>query len=254
MSEQGFFSVLRWCTDPTRDEARNVAVVLVGENGAFGGVRAAPLSSVSSRLQDQGILDSAIAGLEQQFSAPRKPSLGFLDEMHASLHHSLYFTEPKATAVGHVDLVLHALYRAYVQPRGGGGQALTKGRLLDQVVGKLRRRGFEVRRGTYVKDYLFDAVVENNGDSSAIEVLSFATGARNWTAVEHDAGHFLHAVGMAGLRGVAVVQPPGPESVVTARESWARVTRWFHTGNLPVTAPTAVEEYLAGVQRLDLGG
>lgn len=254
MSEQGFFSVLRWRNDPTRDEARNVAVVLVGEDGAFGGIRAAPLSSVSPRLHDQGILDAVIAGLEQQFSSPHKPGLGYLTELYHSMSHSLCLTEPRATAVPDVDLALQALYRAYVQPRAGGGQSLTKGRILDQVVGKLRRRGFEVRRGTYVKDFLFDAIVEHHGERSAIEVLSFATAARNWTAVEHDAGHFLHAVGAAQLAGVALVQPPGPESAQTARESWARVNRWFKAENVTVAAPAAVEEYLGGVLRLDLEG
>ena len=58
--QQGYFSVVRWRHDSTRDEARNVAVVLVDEEGLGGGVRAAPLSQVSRRLHDQGILDALL--------------------------------------------------------------------------------------------------------------------------------------------------------------------------------------------------
>jgi len=253
MSGQGFFSVLRWRLDPTRDEATNVAVVLVDREGMFGGVRAAPLSSVSPRLHEQGILDAAIAGLERQFSEAHKPSLGVLIEWQRSLQHSLCFTEPKPTAVPDVDTVLQALYQAYVRPRGGGGGKLTKGRLLDQVVTRVRHRGFEVRRGSYVDDYLFDAVVDHDGHRSALEVLSFATGARHWTPVEHDAGHFLYAIGAVGLSGVAVVEPPGPDSQRSATDAFNRVNRWFQHANLPVVAPLEVEDHLVGVQRFDLG-
>lgn len=41
--EQGYYSILRWRNDVMRDEARNVAVVLVDEEGQFGGFRHAPL-------------------------------------------------------------------------------------------------------------------------------------------------------------------------------------------------------------------
>ncbi len=253
MSDQGFFSVLRWRADATRDEARNVAVILVSPDGEFGGVKAAPLSSVSPRLHDQGILDDVIAGLEQQFSAPHKPGLVALEEWHRSMQHSLCLTEPRPTAVSDADVVLQALYRAYVQPRGHGSSVLTKGRLLDQIVGRVRRRGFEVRRGTYVDDYLFDAVVHGPGVSSAVEVLSFATSARSWASVEHDAGHFLYALGRVNLSGLAVVQAPTDGSQTAATQSWERVNRWFREAGLRVLAPAGVEGYFVNAGQLGLG-
>ncbi len=253
MTAQGFFSVLRWRLDPTRDEARNVAVLLVDREGSIGGVKAAPLSQISPRLHDQGLLDAVIAGIERQFAEAHKPTLGALTEWQATLQHSLYLTEPKPTAVPDVDVALQALYRAYVQPRGGGSRTLTKGRVLDQVVSGIRRRGFEVRRGSYVNDFLFDAVVDHGGRTSALEVLSFATEARQWTAAEHDAGHFLYAIEQAGLSGVAVVQPPVALSARSASEAFERVTRWFGKADLPVVAPAGVQDHLAGIQTFELG-
>lgn len=89
------------------------------------------------------------------------------------------------------------------------GRTMTKGVVLDKVVNTLHRRGLDVKRGTYIKDFIFDAVVEMlRRRTSVIEVLSFASGQKNWAPVEHDAGPFLYAIQELHLPGIAVVQPP----------------------------------------------
>jgi len=245
VARTGYFSILRWALDPTRDEAKNVAVVLVDPEGAFGGIKAAPVSSVSPRLQEQGIVDRVLLGLKAQFETEHKPHLGMLTELHASMKHSLYLTEPKPTMVADGELVLNALYRAYVAPKGGGSGLLTKGRALDRVVDRLRRMGHEVHRGNYLSDFLFDAVLPGP-TAIAIEVLSFATNAQRWAPVEHDAGHFLFALERVGVPGMGVFFPPADISHQNALHSHERIQRWFGEADVPVALPDTIEGVLAG--------
>jgi hypothetical protein len=142
VATQAFFSVLRWRSDPTRDEARNVAVVVVDQNGTLGGVRAAPVSSVTKRLHDQGLVDAMLLALEKRFEGTEKPRLTDLEEMRRELQRSLYLTEPRPVAVSDIDLTLEALYRAYAAPRAVGSKIATKGRVLDRTVASLRKRGW----------------------------------------------------------------------------------------------------------------
>src|SRR5262249_2964260 len=151
---------------------------------------------------EQGIVDGVLNEIERQFAAERKPTLGTLDELASSLSHSLYLTPPKPTAMPDADLVLSAIYKAYVSPRGGGSSVRTKGKVLDQVATRLRRGGFEVRRCNFLGDFLFDALVDTKATPAAVEVLSFATSAQKWTPVEHDAGHYLYALEQVEVPGL----------------------------------------------------
>jgi hypothetical protein len=227
-AQQGFFSLLRWRSDPTKDEGRNVAVLLVDEAGNLGGIKHAPLSAISSRLQDQGLMDAVLAGLEHRFnSADDRPNLENLGQIHRSLQQSLVLTEPRPLAVTDVDEALTALYRAYVAPRTGGGRAVTKGVVLDRVVAALRTRGYDVARGAYVNDFIFDAVIKRGTHRRAFEVLSFAAPRKNWTDVEKDAGHFLYAIGHVDVEPTAVLQPPPTRASDEATASYRRVRRWL---------------------------
>jgi len=242
MTRKGFYSVLRWRSDVTRDEARNVAVLLVGAEGRFGGIRSAPISSISPRLHEQGLLDEMLVGLERQFQGEGGPTLETLQRMHDSLYRSLYLTEPKPVAVPDVGAVLEALYRAYAAPRPAGRQ-VTKAVVLDRVVTTLRKKGFEVHRGTYIEDFIFDAVVESRRKrKSAVEVLSFAARLKNWSPVEHDAGHFLYALEQLNIRGVAVIQPPSEPTHNGASTSLGRVRRWLGKAKVPTFAPNDLAE------------
>jgi hypothetical protein len=248
ITPRGYFSILRWASDATRDEARNVAVVLVDAEGQFGGVRAAPPSSLSSSLREQGLLDSLIQGLSHQFDGPDKPDLQRLGELRGSLEHSLYLTEPRPAAVADVAVTLRALYRAYVTPRSTP-RALTKSVVLDGVMAGLRRRGLTVSRSEYVDDFIFDVVVRDVPRPAAVEVLSFATATKDWVPAERDAGHFIYGLQRVGLQGHAVIQPPSADSAPTAHTSYERVTRWFNKESVPVISPAA----LAGGGRLAIG-
>jgi hypothetical protein len=226
LASRGFFSVLRWRADPTRDEARNVAVVLVNEDGTAGGVRAAPISSVSGRLHEQGLLDGMVEGLQQRFDGSHKPRLSDLVAMRSQLQRSLYLSEPQPVAVSDVDLVLDALYHAYAAPRTGGSAAATKGRVLDHTLAMLRRRGWVVRRGEYVGDFIFDLVADKP-ERLVGEVLSFASGAANLVPVERDAGHFLYGLKRLAIDGLAVLKEPPDDASQSVIESFRRVHRWL---------------------------
>jgi len=239
MTRRGYFSVLRWRNDATRDEARNVAVLLVDEDGEFGGLRAAPLSTISPRLKEQGLLDQMLIGLRRRFETDQRPTLATLKEMCVALQHSVYLTQPRRVAVADVDAVLDALYRAYAAPQGGGPRTLTKGYILDRVVDTLRRNGLNARRGEYVGDFLFDVVVDG-ADSELpplIEVLSFASPRKEWSGAEYDAGHFLFALERVQRKGMAVVQPPKEASQPNAGLAYERVMRWFKSAHVPTPGP-----------------
>lgn len=237
--ERGYFSVVRWRSNPTRDEARNIAVVLVDAEGQFGGVRPAPPSSLSSDARQQGLLDAILHGLEARFTADERPDLAFLRGLADVMVQSLYLTPPKPVAVPDPDLTLHALYRAYVQPVGAP-RTMTKGVVTDRVVHALRRQGFDVRRGEYIGDFLFDAIVGTSGTTTVCNVLSYATTRKNAIPIERDAGHFLYGLEHLGLTGLAVIEPPSQGAGDEVITSHGRVRRWFSDAHVPVQAPGEV--------------
>jgi hypothetical protein len=247
---RGFYSIVRWRTDVARDEARNIAVVLADADGAFSKLRSAPLSVVSPRLHEQGLLDAMLVGLERRLDEDGEPfTADQLYKLHQDLHHSVYVTEPKPVAVGDPDAVLTALYRAFVATRGGGRRGQTKGMVLDKVVSALRTRGMTVRRGAYVEDFIFDVIIDEADRYTPVEVLSFAAPRKDWSLLEKDAGHFLFALDQLSVPGAAVVQPPPPD-LETAVEPYARVRRWFDAADVPVSDPDGVT---TGALVLDLG-
>jgi len=240
--ERGFFSIVRWSADATRDEARNIAVVLVDAEGQFGGVKTAPPSSLSQDLRQQGLLDAVLHGLARQFEQEDRPDLQRMRQISAGLSQSLYLTEPKATAVPDPDLTLQALYRAYVAPLPQPRRALTKSVVIDRVVQGLRRRGFQVKRAQYMGEFFFDALVETERTVIPFDVLSFAGNKKDWLPSERDAGHFLYGLERLGLPGRAVIQPPAAESGEPADITWTRVRRWFDEAHVPVFEPDEVAD------------
>lgn len=242
LASTGHFSVLRWRNDGTRDEARNVAVIVVGNDGDRAAMRAAPISSISPRLHDQGILDRWLTGLDLQFQQAGTEALGLLLSLHDSLQHSLYLTEPQPTAVPDLDLTAGALYRAFVAPRSRGSNEITSGKLLDRTVKRLRQSGLNVRRGEYIDSFLFDAVVDSPRGVSAVEVLSFATSAHNWAPAERGAGHFLYAVRRLSMHAAAVIEPPADFSNAQARQAYEHVSRWMKDESIQVVSLDHADE------------
>ena len=246
MKPTTYYSVLRWRPSPGRDEGRNVAVVLVGD-GTQGGIRHAPIHGISPKLREQGLLDAALEGFKTQFLGDHKLTLGQLEEFRASPSDSLYFTAPQPATGPDAETILGALYQALVAPGAGGGSRIpTKGKILTDVVSDLRREGWTVSRGEYVKDFLFD-VVPSGKKAPLLCVLSFATSAsaaRTWEAVEKDAGHFLYGLEHVDRPGLAVLAEPTGTSHAHARESFGRVARWLKRAHVESVLPKDVSEAL----------
>jgi hypothetical protein len=208
--------------------------MLVEPETGFRALRSAPVSAVSPRLHDQGLLDEMIVQLEGNLQSSERPGVDLLEDLHRSLTHSLVVSEPKPVAITDAEEDLQALYRAYLATRGGGSRALTKGVVLDRVVNAMRDSGSQVKRGAYIGDFIFDVVVEDRGKpKSVIEVLSFATPRKDWTPVEHDAGHFLYAANELHIEPSAVIQPPENGGADPAHESYDRVLRWLEHAQIP---------------------
>jgi hypothetical protein len=234
---QAYFSVLRWQSDPTRGESRNVAVILVDEMGTVGALRAAPLSTISPSLHQQGLIDAVLQALERRMSSPtHRLRLADLHALRRQLQQSLQITEPRSVAVSDVDSTVRALYRAYAAPRLRGSSLMTKGRLLDRLIPRLRRRGWDVLRGQRVADVLFDLVVDAPAPYVG-GVLSFATGAQDYAPAERDAGHLIFGAERVRRPGLAIVQPPSPEAPATVQEAHLRVVRWFSDASVEVHTP-----------------
>lgn len=255
-SSRAYFSVLRWRKDPTRDEARNIAVVVVDVERESGLFEAVPLSMVSERLHEQGLLDQMLVGLEKQVVAKGGFTLESLRDLQGKLTGSLVLTEPKEAIIpdGNSDMVLEALKKAYLAQAGRGSNVLTKGRVLDNVVSSLRRYKQGVKRGAYVKDYIFDVVLESNDKADVLEVMSFASPSKDWVPTEHTAGYFLYALEQVGRDGIAVIQPPTSESDSTAVESHNRVIRLMKKDRIPVVRPEELAKKLNLDRQLKMAG
>lgn len=233
MSAGGYYSLLRWQRDPARGEARNVAVLLVDADGEVAGIKAAPVSAISPRLHEQGLLDGILLSLDRRLAGLDRPTVGDLREMSDTLIRSISLSEPRPVAVGDFDTTLSTLYRALVARSGRSSKVLTKGVLLDRVVRAMRHAGQTVLRSQYVDDFLIDVVVDAPSPTLG-EVLSFASGAQDMVPIENDAGHFLYALQRLQKDGLAVVEPPPADAARPVREAHARVLRWFGNAGVPV--------------------
>ena len=240
--EQGYYSVVRWRPDVTRDEARNIAVVLVDPEGQFSGVRTAPPSALSRDLHLQGFLDGILQGLKAQFQESSGEDLARLRGISEHLSLSLDVSPPKPTAVPDPQKTLDALYKAFVARPTGSGGSLTKGAITDKVVAGFRARGFRVRRGQYVGDFVFDVIVDREEGPLACDVMSFATGAKDFSPAEWEAGHFLFGLRRLELPGVAVIEPPPHQSHHEAQASYDRVEQWCGQEQVPVRRPDQVAQ------------
>jgi len=237
-TSRGFFSIVRWISDPTRDEARNVAIIVLDEAGRFGEIRSAPVSRLSPKLHEQGLLDALLVGLSTQLESRPRLTHSRLLSLHGQLHQSLQITEPKPVALDNSETAIDALYRAYLAPPPGGPRSLTKGALLDQVIQALRAQGKTVQRGAYIGDFIFDAVLTGApGPTAVVSVLSFGAARKDWTPVERDAGHFLFAISDLAVNPQAVIEPPGPTANGEAKRSHQRVEGWLRRADIPVRAP-----------------
>lgn len=233
----GYSAILRWRHDPTRDEARNVAVILVDREGQFGALKSAPISSISPQLHEQGILDAILEGLRQKVVNEPRLNLLELESMQQSMQLSVVLSKPKPVLVDDPNKTIEALYKAYVAPRQGG-TTVGKGQILDRLVSAYRRRGFDVKRAARLDDFLFDAIIElPRRQRQVAEVLTFQKEKKHWEDEERAAGHFLYGIERLKLSGFAVIQPPADSAFDETRESHERISKWFRREKIKILAP-----------------
>jgi hypothetical protein len=161
--------------------------------------------------------------------------------MHRSLRESLYVTEPRPVAVKDPDATLQTLYRAYLQPRGGGGGGRSKNYVLDQVVNLLRsQHRVPVRQAVYIQDFLFDAVLDFDEQPAVLGVISFGVERKDWAPVEREAGYFAFGVRELELAAQAVIQPPATRN--GASEAHSRVRRLLDRAGIDVVSPKELQD------------
>jgi hypothetical protein len=239
MTRRGFFSLVRFRSDATRDEQRNIAIALVDEAGDFAAIRSTPVSSLSSQLRTQGLVDAMLVGLARDLSSGRSDGISRLNGLLKLRSSVLVVSEPQSAAIGQDPLsTLDSLYRALVAPKVSRGPGVSRSQVLDQVVQQFRSGGTPVERGAYLNDYILDAVASPSGRPRLpIHTLSFALPNRDWSHVERDTGHFLFAIGRLNEKGVCVMQPPTEISRSSAIDSLGRVTRWLTSEGVETIGP-----------------
>jgi hypothetical protein len=144
-----------------------------------------------------------------------------------------------------LESTLKALYKALVAPRRGRSPSISRGDLLDRVMRAYRANGANIERGKYIRDMLFDAVASAQERTTAIQVLSFATEAKDAGNLERDAGYFLYGVDRVGAHGICVMQPPVAMSSDSARRSYGRVSAWLEDAHIKTLEPSELGHFAA---------
>lgn len=116
--EQGYFSVIRWRPDVTRDECRNLGVILVDQYGANGGVRWLTKSGLPSQVRGQGIVEQWLNTIHERAIGDQRMTITELEHLSQTLDRSLLLTFPKRTAIleGKWEQALEQLWKSYASP------------------------------------------------------------------------------------------------------------------------------------------
>lgn len=256
MTYEGFYSIVRYSSDPLRGESKNVAVVLIDETRGLASSRTAPLSQITPRLTEHGILDGLLMHLAARLDGGELRQPGDVAALAESLGPTISITRPVPAAIDqNFDVTLKALYKSLVAPRRGRNPGLARGEILDRLVRACRDAGVSVSPGIYVEDLLFDAVVSTTRVRQPVQVLSFETEAENPHSIEVAAGHFLFALHRLHSDGVCVIQPPHTRAKESARVSHRRVARWMADQGVATLRPDELRNFatlLAGAEPLAL--
>ena len=249
--------MLRYRPDATRDEPRNLAVLLVQESGGAGVIQAAPVSQMSPRLHEQGLVDAILVSLARRLASGDVQGEAGLARLCRSSGPTLEVTHPEPTVImDDPHVTARVLYKSLVSPRRGARDSLQKGAILDRVVRLCRANGAEISRGQYVGDFIFDAVVTSpDRVPTAIEVLTFHGVKANSGSIERDAGHYLFGLTHVDANPVCVLEPPSQQSSRSVWQSHDRVSRWLQTGKIKTYPAHDIDQMvgsLAGNQQLPL--
>lgn len=241
-----FYTVLRYSPDPARDEARNIGLLVVGDH-RHAWFKTAPLSRVTPKLHEQGLLDAILARFESRVKEGEFRNLNQVSDLAVRLRGPIQLTSPASMAVaGSFESSADALFHSLVAIRQRRGPGLGKGELLDRVVDVFRSKGAVVARGSYIGDFIFDAVVGSAGPSpTALGVASFDTEAEDWAGTERQVGHYLWAVTRVHPQPAFVMQPPSSISTDSARLSHERVTKWLAEAAVPTIASADIPAFAA---------
>ena len=255
MSE-GFFSILRYSANPSRGEARNVALVLVDQHSDEARVKAAPLSYVAPRLAEHGLLDALIVRLADRIDSGELRSREALSNLSSQLGPTLTLTQPRATAiVQSVDATLQSLFRAYVSATRARRGRVSRGDVLNRVVQICRSAGTTIQPGAYLRDVMFDAVLRAPTTEAVVQALSFDTDATDPRVSELAAGYFLHGLARVGGTGILCGAAPTPTASSSAGTSYDRVSRWMADAGASFVEEQdfrAIAASMAGVRKLPL--
>jgi hypothetical protein len=229
-----------------------VAVIVADSTGTRGGILAAPIGDLNLAPGAEGMLDTVIGGMRAQFEGAKKPTVLDLVAWRAQLTSTIYLTEPQQVG-GDADAALLALYEAYVAPRATMLAAQSKRILIDTAITELRTKGFEVSRGTYIDDFVFDIVIRRP-QSWVVGVFSFANPNRDWAEVEREAAHFAFAVERLrktnpGVNAAAIIQA-APQGINDSTSSTQRVGRWLQSAGVRELSPDTLDVLAHDPQQL----
>jgi hypothetical protein len=250
----GYYSLVRFAVDVTRGEARNVAVVLVGDLPEDGAVRAAPLSHVAPKARQAGVLDAVLRSLASRVKSGQIVGHAGLLSVASTSASAVSITVPRPTVIeDDSTTTIDNLYRAFVGVRSSR-QPLRKGEILDRLVATLVRTGASVKRDAYMNDIAIDALV-SGPQPAAIQVLSFCVGESRGVTVERETGHFLFGLDRLQLEANAVIQPPTEVSARGLWTSYDRVLRWLDDAGVNSIRPSdiqALADRYGGIEQLPL--
>lgn len=250
----GYYSLVRFTSDVTRGEGRNIAVILVGDRPEDGAVRAAPLSRVAPKVRQAGVLDAVLRSLATRVKSGHITGQNGLQSIASTSPSTVLITPPRPTMLdGDAKVAIDNLYRAFVGVRSSR-EPLRKGEILDRLVATLVRSGASVEREAYMDDFALDALV-SGPQPAAIQVLSFCVGESRGVTVERETGHFLFGLERTHLEANAVIQPPIETSARGLWTSYDRVQRWLDDAGVNSIRPSEIQtlaDRYGGVEQLPL--
>ncbi len=186
------------------------------------------------------MLDHDLATFESRVNEGEFRNPDQVSDLAAILRGPIQLTPPAPMAIAEsFQSSADALFHSLVAIRQRRGPGLCKGELLDRVVDVFRSKGAAVARGSYIGDFIFDAVVQDAWPvPTAVGVASFDTEAEDWAGTERQVGHYLFAVHRVRPRPAFVMQAPTKIHTDAARLSHERVTKWLAEAEVP-TIPSA---------------
>jgi hypothetical protein len=249
VTPRGTAYLVQYRHNPGRNEARNIGVALVAHDFDFAAIKHLPQSQFADRLRERGIVDDALVSLGKSLELAGDPA-GRMERLRVATYGSLQVGDPMPTEIdGSPADVLSRLFKALVARPTSRRPGRTKADVLDRTVAAFRQIGAPVRVGQYQGDFLLDALVESDRDGDyAVHTQSFDAMRRDWSSVEHQAAHFLYAIGKLNQRAISVIEPPASDVESAATVSYQRIGRWLGDAGVEVASLSTLARLAARFQ------